>query len=144
MSQVAEQVQTETQAVQVSEPQSKFILPSGKELRLNDVLRFCYGMCETDIQVLMTLLRSSPKPADELAQELQLSKATVNRVLSKLLNLGFVKRVKETGNKAGRPRYVYSLISLDELKNKLVKDLEECANSMRNLVMKTNLSTPNS
>jgi predicted transcriptional regulator len=117
------------------ESQGKFVLPSGKELTLLDVLSFCYGLSETDVQVLMALLRSSPKSTEDLEQELQLSKASVNRSLNKLLSMELVKRIKETGNKAGRPKYLYSATNFDELKGKLIKEIEDCTNSIRNLIM---------
>lgn len=117
------------------ESQAKFVLPSGKELTLLDVLSFCYGLSETDVQVLMALLRSSPKSTEDLEQELQLSKASVNRSLNKLLSMELVKRIKETGNKAGRPKYLYSATNFDELKGKLIKEIEDCTNSIRNLIM---------
>jgi len=117
------------------ESQGKFVLPSGKELTLLDVLSFCYGLSETDVQVLMALLKSSPKTTDELEQELQLSKASVNRSLNKLLSMELVKRIKETGNRAGRPRHIYFVPDFDELKGKLVKEIEDCTDSIRNLIM---------
>jgi predicted transcriptional regulator len=46
-----------------------------------------------------------------------------------------VKRIKETGNKAGRPKYLYSATNFDELKGKLIKEIEDCTNSIRNLIM---------
>ncbi len=112
-----------------------FVLPSGKELTLLDVLSFCYGLSETDVQVLMALLKSSPKSTEDLEQELQLSKASVNRSLNKLLSMELVKRIKETGNKAGRPKYMYYIPDLDELKGKLLKEIEDCTDSIRNLIM---------
>jgi predicted transcriptional regulator len=120
---------------QVQIVQNNFVLPSGKELTLLDVLSFCYGLSETDVQVLMALLKSSPKTADELEQELQLSKASVNRSLNKLLSMELVKRIKETGNRAGRPRHIYFVPGFDELKGKLVKEIEDCTDSIRNLIM---------
>ena len=120
---------------QVLESQGKFVLPSGKELTLLDVLSFCYGLSETDVQVLMALLKSSPKSTEDLEQELQLSKASVNRSLNKLLSMELVKRVKETGNKAGRPRHIYFVPNFGELKGKLVKEIEDCTNSIKNLIM---------
>jgi Predicted transcriptional regulator len=117
------------------ESQGKFVLPSGKELTLLDVLSFCYGLSETDVQVLMALLKSSPKSTEDLEQELQLSKASVNRSLNKLLSMELVKRIKETGNKAGRPKYLYSATNFDELKGKVVKEIEDCTNNIKNLIV---------
>ena len=121
--------------VQIQSQTPNFALPSGKELTLLDVLSFCYGLSETDVQVLMALLKSSPKSTEDLEQELQLSKASVNRSLNKLLSMELVKRTKETGNRAGRPKYMYYIPDFDELKGKLVKEIEDCTDSIRNLIM---------
>jgi len=119
-----------------------FLLPSGKELKLDNVLRFCYGLTETEILILVTLLKSRPKTTQELEQELQLSKASVNRSLNKLLGMGLVKRTKDIAKRYGRPRYIYYALNLEELQSKLVKEIEDCTNSIRNLVMKTDLKEP--
>jgi len=119
-----------------------FLLPSGKELKLDNVLRFCYGLTETEILILVTLLKSRPKTTHELEQELQLSKASVNRSLNKLLGMGLVKRTKDIAKRYGRPRYIYYALNLEELQSKLVKEIEDCTNSIRNLVMKTDLKEP--
>jgi predicted transcriptional regulator len=127
--------------IQTQSQQVEFVLPSGKELKLDDVLHFCYGLTETDIRVLMTLLKSSPKTNDEISQELQVSKSIVNISLKKLLNLGLVNRTKEIGNKAGRPKYVYYALKIDEFKDKVVREIEDCTNDIRNLVS-TRLALP--
>jgi len=124
------EIQTQSQP---NNNQVEFSLPSGKELKLNDVLHFCYGLTETDIRVLMTLLKSSPKTNDEIRQELQVSRSIVNISLRKLTNLGLVNRTKEIVNKAGRPKYVYYALKIDELKDKVVREIEDCMNHIRNL-----------
>jgi len=120
--------------IQISQSPN-FLLPSGKELKLLDVLRFCYGLSETEVQILTTLLKSSPKLAQDLERELQLSRALVSRSLNKLLNMGLIKRTKETGNHLGRPKYVYFIPNFDELKAKLIKEIEDCTNGIRNLMI---------
>jgi len=122
--------------VQIVEPQDRFVLPTGKELTLLDVLRFCYGLSGTEIDILMTLLKSSPnrKLSDDLEQELQVSKAMVNRSLNKLLSLGLINRTKEVGNRTGRPRYLYFIPDPAEFKAKVAKEIEDCVNNIRNVV----------
>ncbi|ALG97223.1 putative HTH-type transcriptional regulator lrs14 [Sulfolobales Virus YNP2] len=122
--------------MQIIGTQDKFVLPSGKELTLFDVLRFCYGLSESEINILMTLLKSSPNPklAEDIEQELQVSKAMVNKSLNKLLSLGLIKRTKEAGNRTGRPRYVYFIPDPVEFKAKLAKEIEDCTNNIRNVV----------
>ena len=112
-----------------------FLLPSGKELKLLDVLRFCYGLSETEVQILTMLLKSRPKTTQELERELGLSKAIVSRSVNKLLSMGLVKRTKTTEKRYGRPKYIYYIPDLSEFKNKLAKEIEECTNSIRNLII---------
>ena len=112
-----------------------FLLPSGKELKLLDVLRFCYGLSEPEVHILMTLIKSRPKTTQELEQELQLSKAIVSRSVNKLLSMGLVKRTKTTEKRYGRPKYIYYIPDVNEFKDRLAKEIEECANSIRNLII---------
>jgi predicted transcriptional regulator len=77
----------------------------------------------------------------EISQELQVSKSIVNISLRKLVNLGLVNRTKEIANKAGRPKYVYYALKIDELKDKVVREIEDCTNNIRNLVS-TQLALP--
>jgi predicted transcriptional regulator len=118
------------------ESKDRFVLPSGKEFTLFDVIRFCYGLSGAEIDILMSLLKSSPnrKLAEDLEQELQVSKAIVNRGLNKLLSLGLINRTKEIGNRTGRPRYLYFILDPEEFKAKLAKEIEECTNNIRNVV----------
>jgi predicted transcriptional regulator len=105
----------------------KVRLPSGKEVGLLDALLFCYDISDTDFKVLKELIKKGPKNEDELAAELKLSKASVNRSLNKLLSIGFVQRMKDQSSKGGRPRFIYSAISSDEIVNKITRDFEYCA-----------------
>ena len=120
----------------VLQNEDKFKLPSGKELKPLDVLRFCYDLSETDAQILEVLLKLGPKPADELGQMLKVSKGTINRSVNKLAKIGLIMRIKETGNKIGRPRYVYSAPNFDELKGRIAKEIEECTNTIKAFTIK--------
>jgi len=120
--------------LQVPKTQDKFVLPSGKEVNLFDVFRFCYGLSESEARILMALLESNHKTAQDLEQKLQLSMALVSRSLNGLLSKGLVKRTKETGNNTGRPRYVYFIPDPNELKDRLAREIENCTNDIRNLV----------
>ncbi len=111
----------------------KVRLPSGKEVGLLDALLFCYDISDTDFKVLKELIRNGPRNEDDLAYALKLSKASVNRALNKLLSIGFVQRMKDQSSKGGRPRFIYSAISTEELNAKITKDLEYCAKIFINI-----------
>ena len=116
--------------------QHKFLLPSGKGMTVLDVMKFCYSLSETEVLVLIAL--TGPKTVEDLEQELKLSKAAVTRSLNKLLELDLVKRTKETGNRPGRPRYIY--LRQNELLNKIMNDVEICAKNMVELTKSQLLS----
>jgi len=109
-------------------------LPSGKNAGLANILSFYYGLSETDVQVLMTLMRGGARSIEELETELKLSKASINNSLNDLFEMDFVTRVKEPGNKAGRPRYLYKAKDYTELKSKVLEDIKSCSDKMVELV----------
>lgn len=111
-------------------------LPSGKEINLVDVLKFCYDLSETDTQILLKLVKGDEYDVDKLARELGLSKATVNRSLNKLVELGFVLRRRERRQSVGRPKYKYYVEDSQSLVEKLKNDMERCAEVMKQHVSK--------
>jgi predicted transcriptional regulator len=113
---------------------SRIKLPSGKDAGLVDILSFCYGLSETDVQVLMALMKGDARGTEELESDLKLSKASINRSLNKLLEMALVMRIKEPGNKAGRPRYLYKAKDYNELKSKILQDIKDCSDKMASLV----------
>jgi len=80
-------------------------LPTGREITLYDALKLCYDINETDTIILIELMKLGEQDVDGLAKRLNFSKATVNRSLNKLVNLGFIKRRKEHRLTVGRPRF---------------------------------------
>ncbi|MCY0859370.1 MAG: MarR family transcriptional regulator [Sulfolobaceae archaeon] len=109
-------------------------LPSGRDAGLVDIMSFCYDLSETDVQVLLALTHGEPKSTENLEDELHLSKASINRSLNKLLELNLVMRVKESGSKAGRPRYLYKAIAISDLKKKILDDLGDCIGKIQQLI----------
>ncbi|MCY0863292.1 MAG: transcriptional regulator, partial [Metallosphaera prunae] len=61
-------------------------------------------------------------------------KASINRSLNKLLEMNLVMRIKEPGNKAGRPRYLYKAKEYNDLKGKMLSDIRDCSEKMAELV----------
>ncbi len=103
-------------------------LPSGREATIAEGLRFCYDLSETDTQILIELLQGGEYTVDELAEKLRLSKATVNRSLNKLVELGFVSRRREKRQSVGRPRFKYYVEDPKKVLEKIEHDLDACAN----------------
>lgn len=115
---------------------SRVRLPSGKEVGLVEALSFCYDLSDTDFQVLKALLNSDGKNEDMLAEQLKLSKASINRSVNKLVSLGFVERMKDSSSKGGRPRYIYKSIPIERLIEKITNDFKRCAELFSNVLPK--------
>ncbi len=106
-------------------------LPSGRELTLMELMKFCYDLSMTDIEVYFKLLKEGSKTIDDLSKELGLSKATISRSLNKLLGLGFVLRERMPSSAGiGRPRYLYKA-DLNKFYTKLQRDIQECTATVK-------------
>ena len=109
-------------------------LPTGREANIVEGLRFCYDLSETDTAILFELLKGKEYTVDELAEKLKLSKATVNRSLTKLVEIGFVTRTREKKGGAGRPKYKYYVPDSEKVINKIIEDFEHCAEIYREVL----------
>jgi predicted transcriptional regulator len=111
-------------------------LPTGREAAIVEGLKFCYDLSETDALILFELLKGGEYTVDDLTQKLNLSKATINRGLAKLVELGFVSRTREKRSKVGRPRYRYYVSDPEAVIKRIITDFEECAKSFKEALMK--------
>ena len=104
-------------------------LPSGRESSLTDVMRFCYDLSDTDTQILVEVIKGGVEgfTVEEVAERLKLSKATANRSLNKLVELGFILRRREKRQGVGRPRYKYYVDDPRKVVEKIKQDLRDCS-----------------
>ncbi|BCU66839.1 TrmB family transcriptional regulator [Sulfolobales archaeon HS-7] len=106
---------------------AKVRLPSGKEVGVIDALSFCYGLSDTDVELLKILINKGTASEDEISQLMKISKASVNRSLNKLLSVGFVDKSRGETPKLGRPKYMYKAMPVDELVERIRNEFHDCA-----------------
>jgi predicted transcriptional regulator len=111
--------------------EQKLKLPSRREITIAEGLRFCYDLSETDTQILLELLGGGEYSVDELASKLGLSKATVNRSLNKLVELGFVMRRREKREGVGRPKFKYYIEDPMKIVERIERDVDACAEEFK-------------
>jgi predicted transcriptional regulator len=112
-------------------------LPSGRQVSIYDLVKFCYDLSETDIELLFKLLAKKQATIEELSTEMGVSNATVSRSLTRLIGLGFVRRMRTKSESGiGRPKYVYTT-DKKLIENKLKSDIELCLRVVKNVVVKT-------
>ncbi|QGR19240.1 helix-turn-helix domain-containing protein [Stygiolobus azoricus] len=116
----------------------KVKFPDGREVDIHEVISFMYGLGMGEIEVLHILLSRGQKySADELAEVLKVSKASVNKALNTLLSKGLIEREKViTNSKKGRPVYVYSA-NKELVSKKLSEDTYKLILNTRDTLKKT-------
>ena len=113
----------------------KVRLSSGRSVSMIDLFRFVYQLSEIDIIILRYLIKKGNCTVDELAEELCLNRSSVSRSLLRLLRAGLIARVREVSiRRAGRPKYIYKILDMNELENKVVSDVSEYVDAARKLV----------
>lgn len=96
--------------------------PDGREVDVHDVLSFLYGLGASEIQVLHLLVNSEKLTSDEIAEKLNVSKASINKAINSLVGKGLVEREKiPVEKKRGRPTFVY-YIRKDYMFKKVAND----------------------
>lgn len=117
---------------------TKVKFPDGREVDINEVISFLYGLGTGEVQVLHSLLSKGGKyTADQLAEELRVSKTSVNKALNNLFSKGLIEREKiiEEGKK-GRPVYVY-WVNKEIISKKMAHDLFTLITNTRDVLKKT-------
>ena len=113
--------------------EDKVTFPDGRTVEIHEFLAFMYGLSSSDVNVLHLLMVKGKKmTADEIAEELGVTKASVSKSLNNLLDKGLIIREKEESEdkRKGRPSYLY-WVDKEQLYNKLEKDLEKLATEVR-------------
>ena len=111
----------------------KITFPDGREVDIHEFIAFMYGLPKSDVEVLHLLLENKEKmDADEIAEKLKVTKASVSKSLNNLLEKGLIERDKSEAEqkKKGRPSYVY-WVDKEKLLMKLEKDLEKLVATLK-------------
>lgn len=106
------------------------------KMQVAKVFSFYYGLSEREVNVLLYLAKNGAKTVEDLEKELGLSAQLINKYLVHLYEKGFIKRTKDTTNKVGRPRYIYFVQNLEELKQRIATEIRQINEKMIELVEK--------
>lgn len=113
---------------------NKIRFPDGREVDIQDVIGFLYGLSRSDVEVLHVLTCKGEKMSTEdLAEALKVTKASISKSINNLLYKGLINREKVTEDekRKGRPAYVY-WVNKEELYERVIADMISLANTMKN------------
>jgi len=94
------------------------------ELTLDDVLEFVFGVGVREREIYSALAASDDRTVQELADELDRHRSSINRGLKELFRKGFVTRRRRILNSGGQV-YQYSARSPEHVQSSMVAALEE-------------------
>ncbi|WP_338601992.1 helix-turn-helix domain-containing protein [Sulfolobus tengchongensis] len=116
----------------------KVRFPDGREVDIHDFIAFMYGLSKSDVEVLHVLLQNGKMTTDDLAEKLNVTKASISKALNNLLDKGLIQREKaqaEKEERKGRPNYIY-WVEKEKLYRKLENDLEKLAGTVKETLQK--------
>ncbi|QKQ99545.1 MarR family transcriptional regulator [Metallosphaera tengchongensis] len=112
---------------------NKIRFPDGREVDVQDVIAFLYGLSRSDVEVLHLLMCKGEKMStDDLANSLKVTKASISKSINNLLYKGLINREKVTDDekRKGRPAYLYWVVK-EELYERVTQDMEKLAQLMK-------------
>lgn len=110
----------------------KIKFPDGREVDVNEVLAFLYGLSKSDIEVLKVIMNKKGKiTTDELSSTLKVTKASISKSINNLMYKGLILRDKlDEDKKKGRPSYVYWADN-EALYRKIADDLQKLVTNVK-------------
>lgn len=109
--------------------------PDGREVNIHEVISYIYGLGASEVQVFHLLMENGKMTADEIAERLGVSKASVNKALNTLSNKGLIEKEKVEEKRRGRPTYLYT-IRKDYVGKKIEEDAISLIYNVRETIKK--------
>ncbi|BCU66653.1 TrmB family transcriptional regulator [Sulfolobales archaeon HS-7] len=116
----------------------KIKLPGGREVSINELLSFIYGVPKADIEILRIIEKKGKATTDEISEMLRTTKPSVSKSLNNLVKKGLIEREKlRDGTRRGRPVFIYK-VSSNLLDEKIIADLNQVTSDIREKLKKAN------
>jgi len=87
------------------------------------------GISETELRILLSVLKKGETTVDNLAKELNISFPLASKYLYKLYQQGLINRIKDSNSKNGRPKYIY-VLKTDEIKQKMIHIIKQATDEI--------------
>lgn len=113
---------------------NKIRFPDGREVDVQEVIAFLYGLSRSDVEILHVMMSKGAKMSTEdLAEELKVTKASISKSINNLLYKGLIGREKVTDSekRKGRPAYLY-WVDRESLYGKITEDMEKLTEEVKN------------
>ena len=110
----------------MSFPLSSF---DSKDVTCFDIVKAAYALSENEIEIMMCIKNMQPADIKVITEIIPKDRATISRSIQRLIGIGIVRKTKINLERGGF-KYIYSSLSVEELKTKLRELIERISENM--------------
>ena len=110
----------------MSFPLSSF---DSKDVTCFDIIKAAYALSENELEIMMCIKNIQPADIKAITEIIPKDRATISRSIQRLIGIGIVRKTKINLERGGF-KYLYSSLSVDELKTKLRELIKRISENM--------------
>ncbi len=110
----------------MSFPLSSF---DSKDVTCFDIIKAAYALSENEIEIMMCIKNMQPADIKTITDIIPKDRATISRSIQRLIGIGIVRKTKINLERGGF-KYLYSSLSVEELKTKLKELINRISENM--------------
>lgn len=100
-----------------------------KEITCFEIIKASYALSENELEIMMCIKNIQPVDIKGIAEIIPKDRATISRSIQRLMGIGVVRKTKINLDRGGF-KYLYSSMSVEELKTKLLELISRISHNM--------------
>ena len=101
-----------------------------KEITCFEIIKAAYALSENELEIMMCIKNIQPVDIKGIAEIIPKDRATISRSIQRLMGIGIVRKTKINLDRGGF-KYLYSSMSVEELKTKLLELINRISQNMK-------------
>ena len=98
-----------------------------------DIIKASYALSENELEIMMCIKNIQPVDIKSITEIIPKDRATISRSIQRLMGIGIVRKTKISLERGGY-KYLYSSISVQELKTKLTELIKRITTNMESAI----------
>ncbi len=111
----------------MTSPLSSF---ESQEITCFEIIKAAYALSENELEIMMCIKNIQPVDIKGIAEIIPKDRATISRSIQRLMGIGVVRKTKINLERGGF-KYLYSSMSVEELKTKLMELIHRISHNMK-------------
>ncbi|MCE7738251.1 MAG: MarR family transcriptional regulator [Candidatus Heimdallarchaeota archaeon] len=100
-----------------------------KDITCFEIIKAAYALSENELEIMMCIKNIQPVDIKGIAKIIPKDRATISRSIQRLMGIGIVRKTKINLERGGF-KYLYSSMSVEELKLKLIELINRISKNM--------------